>query len=195
MRTVILLIALAAVACAQPIFGGGKAAAIIGPRGATLPASCATDGLVYALTATDGGNARGSYVCVNGTYVSMTAAAGEGTGDVVGPAASVAGEAAVYDGVTGKLLKRFDASGVLISTTGVLSTDSGLQFNTSTGLGLIKPLTLGQITTQIGTLKLWGTASLLTVAPAAATAEFTFLFPPSLGRFQPSRSPGQRRPY
>jgi len=79
MRTVILLIALAAVACAQPIFGGGGGASIFKPRGATLPASCAVDGLVYVLTADDGGNARGSYVCLNGTYTSMTAAGGEGS--------------------------------------------------------------------------------------------------------------------
>jgi hypothetical protein len=48
-------------------------------------------------------------------------AAGGGSGDVVGPAASVDSEIAVFDSTTGKLLKRASASGVLKAAAGVLS--------------------------------------------------------------------------
>jgi hypothetical protein len=45
-----------------------------------------------------------------------------GTGDVVGPSASVDGEIALYDGMTGKLLKRATGSGVVKAASGVYST-------------------------------------------------------------------------
>lgn len=44
-----------------------------------------------------------------------------GTGDVVGPASSVDSEVALFDGVTGKLLKRASATGVAKLSSGVLS--------------------------------------------------------------------------
>lgn len=181
MRTLILLIALAAGALAQPIFGGGKSAAIIGPRGTTLPASCATDGLVYALTATDGGNARGSYVCVNGTYAPMGSTGG--TGDVVGPAAAVDGEAAVYDGITGKLLKRFSGTGLGLFTSGVLSVDSGLQFNgTTKSLGVFGPIVSGQTSNYLGQFLLNGiTSGTITIQPANAAGTWTWTLPANDG--------------
>src|SRR5690606_41893837 len=43
------------------------------------------------------------------------------TGDVVGPASSVDGEVALFDGTTGKLLKSATATGVAKLTSGVLS--------------------------------------------------------------------------
>lgn len=46
---------------------------------------------------------------------------GAGTGNVVGPAASVDGEIALYSGITGKLLKRATGSGVVHATSGVYS--------------------------------------------------------------------------
>lgn len=46
---------------------------------------------------------------------------GGGSGDVVGPAASVASEVALFDGVTGKLLKRATQTGIAKLTAGVLS--------------------------------------------------------------------------
>lgn len=49
------------------------------------------------------------------------AAGGGGSGDVVGPASSVDSEVAIFDGVTGKLLKRASASGVAKLASGVLS--------------------------------------------------------------------------
>jgi hypothetical protein len=44
-----------------------------------------------------------------------------GGGDVVGPASSVASEVALFDGTTGKLLKRATTTGILKGTSGVLS--------------------------------------------------------------------------
>lgn len=49
-------------------------------------------------------------------------AGGGGTGDVVGPAASVDSELAIYDSTTGKLLKRASGSGIAKLASGVLST-------------------------------------------------------------------------
>jgi hypothetical protein len=50
-----------------------------------------------------------------------TPGGGGGSGDVVGPASSVDSEVALFDGVTGKLLKRASATGVAKVTSGVLS--------------------------------------------------------------------------
>jgi hypothetical protein len=47
---------------------------------------------------------------------------GGGSGDVVGPAASVDGEIALYDGITGKLLKRATGTGIVRVTSGVYGT-------------------------------------------------------------------------
>lgn len=45
-----------------------------------------------------------------------------GTGDVVGPASSVASEVVLFDGVTGKLIKRATGTGILRATSGVYGT-------------------------------------------------------------------------
>ncbi len=50
-----------------------------------------------------------------------TPAGGSGGGDVVGPAASVDGEAALFSGTTGKLLKRSTLTGLVKETSGVQS--------------------------------------------------------------------------
>jgi hypothetical protein len=49
-----------------------------------------------------------------------------GTGDVVGPASSVDGEVALFDGITGKLVKSATLTGALTATAGVLATDATL---------------------------------------------------------------------
>ena len=46
---------------------------------------------------------------------------GGGSGDVVGPSSSVASEVALFDGTTGKLIKRASATGIAKLTSGVLS--------------------------------------------------------------------------
>lgn len=51
----------------------------------------------------------------------LTGASGAGTGDVVGPAASIDGEIALYDSTTGKLIKRADQTGLLKAASGVLA--------------------------------------------------------------------------
>lgn len=58
------------------------------------------------------------YVYAAGSWVEVGAGAG---GDVDGPASSVDGEVALFDGTTGKLLKRATGSGVAKLSSGVLS--------------------------------------------------------------------------
>lgn len=50
--------------------------------------------------------------------------AASGTGDVTGPAASVDSEVAIYNGTTGKIIKRATGTGVAHLTSGVLSTSA-----------------------------------------------------------------------
>ena len=80
----------------------------------TLNASASAHGLLRKLsgTATD-------YLDGSGAW--STPAGGGGTGDVVGPAASVDGEIALFDSTTGKLLKRATGTGPVKVTSGVLS--------------------------------------------------------------------------
>jgi len=53
--------------------------------------------------------------------VGPTGPQGPGSGDVVGPAASVTDEIALFSGTTGKLLKRATGSGIVKVTSGVMS--------------------------------------------------------------------------
>lgn len=52
----------------------------------------------------------------------LTGASGAGTGDVVGPAASIDSEIALFDSTTGKLLKRASNTGLLKAASGVIAT-------------------------------------------------------------------------
>jgi len=61
----------------------------------------------------------------NGNLVSAGAACGTGSGDVTGPAGAADGEVALYQGTTGKLLKRASGTGVARLTNGVLGVVSG----------------------------------------------------------------------
>lgn len=47
--------------------------------------------------------------------------AGSGSGDVNGPASSVASEIALFDGTTGKLIKRATTTGIIKATSGVIA--------------------------------------------------------------------------
>lgn len=68
---------------------------------------------------------------------------GGGTGDVVGPSSSVASEVALFDGTTGKLVKRASGTGVPTLASGVLSVLSapsrvlgqGIEYDASGALG------------------------------------------------------------
>jgi len=102
MRIAFLVFVLCLTASAQTyIFGGGKAAAIVGPRGSTLPASCTTPGLMFTLLADDGTNKQGDYRCVNGYYTR-----------------------AGLTGTEGRLL-RFGAANAVGLTTGLYEDGSG----------------------------------------------------------------------
>lgn len=65
---------------------------------------------------------------------------GLGAGDVVGPAASVDGEIALFDSTTGKLLKRATSTGILKSSSGVIGTaTSGTDYAPATsGTSILK---------------------------------------------------------
>lgn len=69
----------------------------------------------------DASTGRPMAVCSDGTVVALSGGSGGGSGDVVGPAGSVAGELVLYDGVTGKLLKRATVTGLLKAAAGVLA--------------------------------------------------------------------------
>ncbi len=77
-----------------------------------------TKGLVPAPGAGDA--AANKFLKADGTFAVPTGGAG-GIGDVVGPAASVDSEVALFDSTTGKLIKRASASGIAKLTSGVLS--------------------------------------------------------------------------
>jgi len=61
----------------------------------------------------------------NGNLVSAGAACGTGNGDVSGPSASVDGEVALFQGTTGKQLKRASGTGLAKLANGVLQLVSG----------------------------------------------------------------------
>ena len=61
----------------------------------------------------------------NGNLVSAGAACGTGSGDVTGPSGAVDGEVALYQGTTGKAVKRASGSGVARLQNGVLGVVSG----------------------------------------------------------------------
>jgi hypothetical protein len=63
----------------------------------------------------------GNVLTSNGTTWTSAPPSGGGSGDVVGPASSVDSEVALFDGITGKLLKRASATGVAKLASGVLS--------------------------------------------------------------------------
>ena len=86
-----------------------------------------TDNTTYWTIAVSSVSASGSLPANNDVLAVMFERTGNkgtdgvGTGDVVGPAASVDGEVALYDSTTGKLLKRATTTGILKATSGVLA--------------------------------------------------------------------------
>lgn len=76
-------------------------------------AASAGDGTLYYVT--DESKLERS----NGSAWEEFSITGAGSGDVVGPSSSVASEAALFDGTTGKLLKRATGTGFVFRTSGV----------------------------------------------------------------------------
>lgn len=90
---------------------------------ATAPASVVTQGgetYVCAISHTSGVFAT-DLAASRWVKIAAKGADGAGTGDVVGPAASVDGEIALYDSTTGKLIKRASTTGLLKAASGVLA--------------------------------------------------------------------------
>lgn len=81
--------------------------------------SAATVGTINGLI-TQGTNVTITGSGTSGSPYNISASA-SGTGDVVGPASSVASEIALFDGITGKLIKSATGTGVAHVTSGVLS--------------------------------------------------------------------------
>lgn len=120
---------------------------------------------------------------------------GAGTGDVVGPAASVDSEIALYSSTTGKLIKRASLTGIVKATSGVASAASpgtdylappsgsailkansgGALANASAGTDYMKPDTTSAITAGFTvTPNNIGTVSSGTTTPAAASGNYQY---------------------
>lgn len=84
-----------------------------------------------------------------------------GVGDVVGPSSSVASEIALFDGTTGKLIKRATGSGFVKATSGVYSTEA----NPTSGL----PFEIGVACSDETTALTTGTAKITFRIPRAVT--------------------------
>lgn len=82
------------------------------------PASIATP---YTLTLPVDDGTSGYVLSTDGNGVTSWIADGVGSGDVVGPASSVDSQVALFNGVTGKLLKASTSTGVAKLSSGVLS--------------------------------------------------------------------------
>jgi hypothetical protein len=88
-----------------------------GTRAAQPLAADVTIGTIYCVT--DEGDILER--STGAAWESYSPAVATGTGDVAGPAASIASEIALFDGTTGKLLKRATGTGPAKVTSGVLS--------------------------------------------------------------------------
>lgn len=98
-----------------------------GTRAAQPSAASVPTGALYCVT--DEGNK-----VERNNGVTWAAYAPVGTGDVVGPAASVASEAVLFDGTTGKLVKRATGTGVVHRTSGVDSVSNVVLTSEVTGV-------------------------------------------------------------
>lgn len=98
---------------------GGTLAASAYPTMVGDSGSGGTQGAVPAPAAGDA--AANKFLNADGTWKTAPGAGG-GSGDVVGPASSVASEIVLFDGTTGKLVKRATGSGIVKATSGVYST-------------------------------------------------------------------------
>jgi hypothetical protein len=78
-------------------------------------------GTATALAANPSDCGVGEFATAIAANGNLTCSTPTGSGDVVGPAASVDSEVAIFSGITGKLLKRASATGVAKLTSGVLS--------------------------------------------------------------------------
>jgi hypothetical protein len=79
-----------------------------------------------------------------GTGAAVSEIAAGSSGDVAGPAASTAGEVVLFDGITGKIIKRSNTlSGFPQLTSGILSAKDAENTRTDLGLGALSTVTPG----------------------------------------------------
>lgn len=113
----------------------------------------------------------------------VRATIGAGAGDVTGPAASAAGELAIYTGSTGKVLGRSSGNGLVKLTSGVASVATAeTDYVTPSGTGTLTNKTL-DVYTQLGSNVVTGTAiasTTIDISKARGTktiaADTTFVF-------------------
>lgn len=92
----------------------------------------------------------GEFLTTNGTTASWTA---NGSGDVTGPAASVDSEIVLFNGTTGKVIKRASGTGYVKVTSGVMGSPSATIPNTDiTGLGTISTQNANSVTITGGSI-------------------------------------------
>jgi len=102
----------------------------------------------------------GNVLTSNGTTWTSTSVAG--TGDVVGPASSVDNEVTLFNGTTGKAIKRASSTGVMSMTAGVLST--------ATTVSLAAGGTNAAITASNGAVA-FSTASAISLSPVGTAGQ------------------------
>jgi hypothetical protein len=111
-----------------------------------------------------------------------TTIAGLGTGNVAGPGVSIDGEIALFDGVSGALLKRATGSGFAKLTSGVLSTQSspipsadlngGRTVNAQTGTTYTFALSDGSMAGGFPLVTLSNAAAITATVPTNASVAF-----------------------
>jgi hypothetical protein len=82
----------------------------------------------------------------HGGIITTVGSGSVGSGDTVGPSSSVASEVALFDGATGKLLKRATGTGIAVVTSGVLSSGQLSGDATTTGAGLAVTIAADAVT-------------------------------------------------
>lgn len=124
-------------------------------------------GICTSISTTVGASGTDSIgnIFYKGLCTTVGSGSGGGTGDMSGPSSSVDGEIALFDGATGKVLKRAAGSGGVEATSGVYSTYT----LTAAGKALLDDASASDQRTTLGLGSLATLSSVTTTEIAAAT--------------------------